>query len=62
MQPGPIPWTAIAEWAQWHGITDEQSLDELVIMVRAQDQAWLAYQAEQKPAQSNQSGDDRVSF
>ena len=58
---GPIPWTAINEWALRHGV-DGDDFDDLVMMVRAQDGTWLEYQADQKPAKKTQGNSDRVEF
>lgn len=62
--PGPIPWTAINEWAKRHGVTDEDTFDDLVVLVRAQDQTWLEYQRDQQDKGNNEPGQggDHVTF
>jgi len=62
--PGPIPWTAVNEYAKRHGLDDPETFDDLVALVKAQDNAWLKYQAEQRQNSSSgqKEGEDRVDF
>ncbi len=41
---GPIPWTAISEWARRHHLPDGE-FDDFVTLVRAADNAWLTEMA-----------------
>ena len=40
--PGPIPWTAVDQYARRYGIVGEQ-FDDLVYYIRAMDLAYLAH-------------------
>lgn len=42
---GPIPWTAIAQWAQAHQIRGAD-LDVFTAAIRAMDAAWLPFEIE----------------
>lgn len=44
--PGPIPWTAIAEWAREHGVTDPDEFDDLLYLVMELDAAWIKHEAQ----------------
>jgi hypothetical protein len=46
MGAGPIPWTAINEYAIRHHIQGED-FNELLEMIRKMDNAWLEFNAEQ---------------
>lgn len=54
--PGPIPWSAIDRWAQRHGITDPDAFDDLVVLVRAQDDAYLSHHREKADEKRSQAG------
>lgn len=41
---GPIPWTAINDWAKRHQVPDDE-FDEFLSFVRAADNAWLVEMA-----------------
>jgi hypothetical protein len=51
--PGPIPWTAICRYADKHGFAGE-AFDDLVAIVRATDDAFLAHQRDK--AKSDDTG------
>lgn len=38
---GPIPWTAINEWAKRHEVEDQEDFDDLVYMVSRLDAQWV---------------------
>lgn len=44
---GPIPWTAIRDWAAYNGLSAYQT-DDLFYMVREMDNAYLDYRAKQQ--------------
>lgn len=46
MSEGPIPWTAIRDWAAYNGLSSYQT-DDLFYMVREMDNAYLDYRAKQ---------------
>lgn len=48
---GPIPWTALDEYARREGWTGER-YEDLVDFVRAMDRTFLAYQREQQEAKA----------
>lgn len=50
MSLGPIPWSRIIQFAQWHGL-DEESTDYLERVVRALDLEYLSYHAKKAKAQ-----------
>lgn len=43
--PGPIPWTAIRQWAHEHAVVDPDDFDDLVYLVSELDAAWLEHEA-----------------
>jgi hypothetical protein len=51
MAAGPIPWTAINEYAIRHAI-DGEDFEELVEMVRKMDNAWLDHSSKSNKAAS----------
>lgn len=61
MAMGPIPWSAINEYAARHGYVD-QGFDYLVLMVRALDDTFLAYdrsEADRKRVEREGDGSGR---
>lgn len=46
---GPIPWTAINDYAWRYGIVATDHFDHLVTFVRAMDEAWLGKSSKPKP-------------
>ena len=51
---GPIPWTAIVEYAEWHGL-DRDVAEAFVDIMREMDSAYMGYHnAEQKKASDAQ--------
>lgn len=52
--PGRIPWTAICRYADKHGFAGE-SFDDLVTIVRAMDDGFLAHTRDQAP-KPNEAG------
>ena len=50
---GPIPWTAIDAYAARHGITDPEDFEDLEILVRAQDQAYLDHHKQESEAKAH---------
>lgn len=47
MGDGPIPWTAIKDWAMYYGLNELQT-DDLFYMIREMDAAYLDYRAKQQ--------------
>lgn len=47
MSEGPIPWTAIRDWAAYNKLSTYQT-DDLFYMVREMDNAYLDYRAKQQ--------------
>lgn len=52
---GPIPWTAIVEYADRLGLDAENAAD-LVDMIRELDEAWLTEQAKKRQTNTAASG------
>nr|DAO81138.1 MAG TPA: hypothetical protein [Caudoviricetes sp.] len=47
MSEGPIPWTAIKDWATYNGLSVTQT-EDLFYMVREMDNAYLDYRAKKQ--------------
>lgn len=56
MSLGPIPWSSVVKWAELHGITDLDDLDELHQHIRAMETA--AFEFEER--RNNKKGKDRT--
>lgn len=39
--PGPIPWSAVHQWAGAHSVTDPDDFDDLLYLVCELDAVWL---------------------
>ena len=53
--PGPIPWTVIRDFADFHQL-DQEDFEEFVFLIRAMDQAFLAYHSEQAKKEKSKPG------
>lgn len=49
MGEGPIPWTAICQYAHAHGIFDSDELDRMSAIIKRMDIAYLTYRQKDKP-------------
>jgi hypothetical protein len=54
--PGPIPWTAIRQWASEHGVTDPDEFDDLVYLTFELDGAWREAEAEAVEKAADRTG------
>jgi hypothetical protein len=48
MAAGPIPWTSIVNWAQFHEMTDPDDFAVLVHHIRALEEVLSKHQEEQR--------------
>jgi hypothetical protein len=53
LAPGPIPWTAIAQWAHEHSVGDTDDLDDLVYLVFELDAAWIEHESKAAENKNN---------
>lgn len=45
---GPIPWTAIWQYAEKLNVRDEEDFDRFVYLIRQMDDEWTKYKEETK--------------
>ncbi len=52
---GPVPYTAILQYAAWNGVTDADDFACFLASIRAMDQVWLEFanKEDSKPKVSN---------
>lgn len=55
MSEGPIPWTAVVEYAKHSGITDLDEIERFTILMRKLDMAYMEHRSKERDSKSKKS-------